>query len=75
MSEVMALARDEELLPTGLTRHLIQGRALRINYPLSILKSDDPVADKNAHLADWLKQKMLAKEVRYYAESTYLFDE
>jgi len=74
-AEVMALARDEELLPTGLTRHLIQGRALRINYPLSILKSDEPVADKNAHLSDWLKQKILAKEVRYYAESTYLFDE
>lgn len=74
-SEVMALARDEELLPTGLTRHLIQGRALRINYPLALLQSSDSLADKNAHLADWLKQKLVTKEVRYYAESTYLFDE
>jgi hypothetical protein len=74
-SEVMALARDEELLPTGLTRHLIQGRALRINYPLALLQSNDSLADKNAHLADWLKQKLVTKEVRYYAESTYLFDE
>ena len=40
-SEVIALARDGELLPTGLTRHLIQGRALRTNYPLSELSAPD----------------------------------
>ena len=34
-AEVITLARDGELLPTGLTRHLIQGRALRTNYPPS----------------------------------------
>jgi hypothetical protein len=32
-SEVLELAEEGELLPAGLTRHLIQGRALRINYP------------------------------------------
>lgn len=74
-AEVIALARDEELLPTGLTRHLIQGRALRINYPLSELKSDAPLAEKNTKLADWMKHKLMTKEVRFYAESTYLFDE
>ena len=73
--EVMALARDGELMPTGLTRHLIQGRALRVNYPLSELKSDDSLEAKNARLAEWLKTKMATKEVRYYAEATYLFDE
>ena len=74
-SEVMALARDGELLPTGLTRHLIQGRALRINYPLADLKADLPLEEKNARLAAWLRNKLTTKEVRYYAESTYLFDE
>ncbi len=38
-SEVLELAGEGELLPAGLTRHLIQGRALRLNYPLSELKS------------------------------------
>jgi hypothetical protein len=38
-SEVLELAQEGELLPAGLTRHLIQGRALRINYPLSELRS------------------------------------
>lgn len=74
-SEVMALARDGELLPTGLTRHLIQGRALRLNFPLALLRSGDSLEATNARLAEWLRNKMAGKEVRYYAESTYLFDE
>jgi hypothetical protein len=72
---VLALARDGELLPTGLTRHLIQGRVLRVNYPLSELKSAEPLEVKNAHLKAWLQRKMSSKEVRFYGEMTYLFDE
>ncbi|MGH2523149.1 MAG: hypothetical protein ACRDH2_11650, partial [Anaerolineales bacterium] len=74
-SEVLALARDGELLPTGLTRHLIQGRVLRTNYPLSELASNDPLEEKNARLQAWLKQKLASKEMRFYGEATYLFDE
>jgi len=74
-AEVLALARDGELLPTGLTRHLIQGRALRTNYPLSELRSADPLDAKNARLREWLKKKLWSKELRFYGESTYLFDE
>lgn len=74
-AEVLALARDGELLPTGLTRHLIQGRALRTNYPLSELKSDETLAVKNQRLQTWLQQKLGTKEIRFYGESTYIFDE
>ena len=74
-AEVLALARDGELLPTGLTRHLIQGRALRTNYPLSELKSSGSLTAKNARLQEWLKTKMSSKEIRFYGEATYLFDE
>ncbi len=74
-AEVLTLARDGELLPTGLTRHLIQGRALRTNYPLSELKSSDSLQAKNARLQEWLKGKLASKEMRFYGESTYLFDE
>ncbi len=73
--EILALARDGELLPAGLTRHLIQGRILRVNYPLSELKSQEPLEVKNARLQDWLRRKMASKEVRFYGEMTYLFDE
>jgi L-serine kinase (ATP) / ParB family transcriptional regulator, heme-responsive regulator len=73
--EVLTLARDGELLPTGLTRHLIQGRILRVNYPLSELKSNEALEVKNARLQEWLRHKMASKEVRFYGEMTYLFDE
>ncbi len=74
-SEVIALARDGELLPTGLTRHLIRGRALRTNYPLSELSSDTSLEEKNQRLQDWLKHKLSSKEMRFYGEATFLFDE
>jgi hypothetical protein len=74
-SEVLALARDGQLLPTGLTRHLIDGRVLRVNYPLEELKSGEPLEVKNARLKEWLREKMASKEVRFYGEMTYLFDE
>ncbi len=74
-SEVMILARDGELLPTGLTRHLIQGRVLRVNYPLSELKSKESLEKKNERLQEWIQKKNMSKEVRLYAEATYLFDE
>ncbi len=73
--EIMALARDGELLPAGLTRHLIQGRILRVNYPLSELKSKESLEAKNARLQEWLRNKMASKEVRFYGEMTFLFDE
>lgn len=74
-SEVIALARQGELLPTGLTRHLIQGRALRTNYPLSELRSPEPLEVKNQRLREWLKRKLGSKEIRFYGEATYAFDE
>jgi len=73
--EVIALARDGELLPAGLTRHLIQGRVLRVNYPLSELKSSESLDAKNARLQEWLRHKMASREVRFYGEMTYSFDE
>jgi hypothetical protein len=74
-AEVMALARDGELLPTGLTRHLIQGRVLRTNYPLVELRAPDNLDEKNDRLKAWLKFKLGSKEIRLYGEATYLFDE
>ena len=35
--EIMRLADDGYKLPTGITRHIIHGRALRVNLPLSVL--------------------------------------
>jgi hypothetical protein len=58
-----------------LTRHLIQGRILRVNYSLGEPKSNEAVDVKNARLQEWLRRKMASKEVCFYGEMTYLFDE
>ena len=74
--EIVVAAREGAHLPPGITRHLIQGRALRLNYPLAALKDDSlSLTQKNDDLQRWIQERMAAKRIRYYAESTYNFDE
>ena len=54
---------------------LIRGRALRTNYPLSELSAANSLEEKNQRLHDWLKAKLSSKEMRFYGEATFLFDE
>ncbi len=74
-SDIVTLAVNHAKLPTGVTRHIIPGRALRTNVPLSVLAEDKPVEVKNAWLHDTIRAKLNRKEIRYYQESTFLFDE
>lgn len=74
--DILQLAGDGHKLPTGITRHIIHGRALRVNLPLSVLMDEGRTTEqKNAWLRDWIKQKLARREIRYYQESTFLFDE
>jgi hypothetical protein len=75
-AEIMVAARDNEPLPPGISRHIIQGRAMRLNYPLEELRDTmKPLEDKNRDLAAWVLERIAERSVRFYAESTYLFDE
>jgi len=74
-AEIIELARAGAKLPAGITRHVIPRRALRIYVPLSLMAEDRPLTEKNEWLQQWLKHKLTGKEVRYYQESTWLFDE
>jgi hypothetical protein len=74
--EIMHLADDGYKLPTGITRHIIHGRALRVNVPLALLMDEERTTEeKNEWLSNWSKQKLARREIRYYQESTFLFDE
>jgi hypothetical protein len=73
--EILELARGGLKVPAGITRHIIHGRALRLNYPLQRLEAPAPLQDKNRELADWIQEKFNRKGVRFYAEETFLFDE
>jgi hypothetical protein len=73
--DLLRLAGEGYLLPTGITRFTISPRALHVDYPLSELASDRPIEEKNAALERWLQDRLNRKGIRYYAEATFLFDE
>lgn len=75
-ADIIAAARFGALLPPGVSRHIVYGRALRINYPLVYLRDEHtPLETKNEALQSWLRHKMANRQIRYYAETTYQFDE
>jgi hypothetical protein len=73
--DLLRLAGEGCLLPTGITRFTISPRALHINYPLGELAADRPIEEKNEALYKWIQERLAHKGVRYYAEATFLFDE
>ncbi len=74
--DIIAAAQECAFLPPGISRHIVQGRAIRVNYPLDRLRDPNvSLAQKNANLLTWLQHKLANRQVRYYAEATYQFDE
>ncbi|MDR5683814.1 MAG: hypothetical protein QN163_07305 [Armatimonadota bacterium] len=74
-TEIIRIAQDNAKLPTGITRHVIPGRALRVNLPLGRLTDPEPAEAKTAWMHGWIGAQLLEGRVRYYAEPTFLFDE
>ncbi len=75
VNDIVEIAKKGQLLPSGLTRFLISPRALRINFPLAMLADRSPIDEKRAALSDWIRQRVEQRRVRFYAESTFVFDE
>jgi hypothetical protein len=74
-TEIIELARSGAKLPAGITRHIIPHRALRVNMPLDKMVEHKTLVEKNAWLAAWLHKKLADREIRFYQEPTWLFDE
>ncbi len=75
-AEVIELASHGEHLPAGITRHLIQWRALRVDVPVAMcMDTRMTLEQKNAWLQDWLDERQGQRRVRFYEEPTVLFDE
>ncbi len=69
-----ALSRHEKL-PTGISRHVIPNRALRVNLPLSLLRSAKSVAEKNRALEAHVADRARRNAIRHYTEATFIYDE
>ncbi len=74
--DIVAAARHKAYLPPGISRHIVHGRALQLNYPMKTLREEQTsLRAKNTDLQHWLQEKLMNRAVRYYAEATYQFDE
>jgi hypothetical protein len=69
-----ALSPDDRL-PTGISRHTIPLRALRVNLPLSLLRSSKPLTEKNRLLHNFIAEKARSNRIRLYNEPTYIYDD
>jgi len=75
-AEIVMAARDNIHIPPGISRHIVNGRAMRLHYPLEALRdTQTPLEQKNADLLRWIQERVAKKNVRLYAEATYIFDE
>jgi hypothetical protein len=75
-AEILGVALQGARLPAGITRHLIPGRALRLHMPLDRLAdAAESLEEKNRWLGEWIARRVATHHVRFYEESTILFDE
>ena len=73
--DILHAIRNGYKIPSGITRHIIPARALNINIPLEVLNVDWTLEKKREWLQAWLMERMAANSIRYYAESTFSFNE
>ena len=73
--DIMDAALQRAYLPPGVSRHIIHGRALNVNYPMEKLRASLPLQEKNEIFQEWMRQQYARRSVRFYAESTFQFAE
>ena len=75
-AEILELAATGARLPAGITRHLIAWRALRVNIPLELLADQERSREeKDGWVRRWMRERMERHQVRFYEESTVVFDD
>jgi hypothetical protein len=72
---IIQAACSQDKIPTGISRHIIPARALNINIPIAMLEIGWTHEQKETWLHEWLMERMAANAIRYYAESTFSFNE
>ncbi len=75
VDDVVEVVANQALFPSGLTRFVISPRALRLNFPITMLADRSSLESKKRALDEWIRRRVDQQRVRYYAESTFLFDE
>ncbi len=75
MDDVMKAAVGADLLPAGVTRFLVNDRALRLNMDLSVLASPGETDVKQQALDSLLAARARAGRIRRYEETIVMLDD
>lgn len=75
LDDVMKASLTEDLLPAGITRFLVNERALRLNVPIDLLTGDVGIEEKQQALDDMISQRARDGRVRRYEETVFILDE
>ena len=68
--QIIGSAKSGVLLPTGITRHLVKGRVLNINLPLSLFDNKKSLREQNEEQ----DRILFGKRSRLYEEATVNFE-
>jgi L-serine kinase (ATP) / ParB family transcriptional regulator, heme-responsive regulator len=75
LDDVMKAAITDDLLPAGVTRFLVDERALLLNAPLELLAGNQSIEAKQDALDELIADRAQDGRVRRYEETVYIFDE
>jgi hypothetical protein len=73
--DILLVAKNGGKVPSGITRHIISARAININIPIGILMSEWSLKRKKEWLEEWWQERLSANAIRFYAETTFSFNE
>ena len=75
VEDVMKAAIGEDLLPAGITRFIVPGRALRVKVDLELLGSPGTETDKQRMLDDLMADRAGEGRIRRYEEPVVILDD
>jgi hypothetical protein len=73
--ELLQIVRDGLVIPTGITRHVVPGRALALNLDLEFLHRLPTFEERSAWFDAFFEKLEVEGRIRYYEESVFLLNE
>ncbi|MFA4818875.1 MAG: hypothetical protein WC621_03465 [Patescibacteria group bacterium] len=73
--DIIKVVRAGLYVPSGISRHIIQGRALRVDIPIVWLKGAASLLSSNKKLKKLINSRLSLGQIRYYSEPTFIFND
>ncbi|MFH1890419.1 MAG: ParB N-terminal domain-containing protein [Candidatus Kuenenbacteria bacterium] len=73
--DIINITKNNLKVPSGITRHIIQNRAIGIDIDLNILKSSKFLVEKNKYLKQLINKRLGEHKIRYYKEPITIFND